>query len=51
MESLGALGYSLEAAVADIVDNSISADAATVRITFDWNDGAPFAWILDDGPS
>ncbi|MCB1503610.1 MAG: ATP-binding protein [Anaerolineales bacterium] len=49
MESLGALGYSLEAAVADIVDNSISADAATVRITFDWNDGAPFAWILDDG--
>lgn len=49
MESLGSLGYSLEAAVADIVDNSISADAATVRISFDWNDGAPFAWILDDG--
>lgn len=49
MESLGALGYSLEAAVADIVDNSISADATTVRISFDWNDGAPFAWILDDG--
>ncbi len=49
MESLSALGYSLEAAVADIVDNSISADATTVRIGFDWNDGAPFAWILDDG--
>lgn len=49
MESLGALGYSLEAAVADIVDNSISADATTVRISFDWNEGAPFVWILDDG--
>lgn len=49
MESLGALGYSLEAAVADIVDNSISADATAVRISFDWNDGAPFVWILDNG--
>lgn len=49
MESLSALGYSLEAAVADIVDNSISAEATTVQISFDWNDGEPFAWILDDG--
>ncbi|MGA7178153.1 MAG: ATP-binding protein [Thiobacillaceae bacterium] len=49
MESLSALGYSLEAAVADLVDNSISAGATGIKISFDWNDGMPFAWILDDG--
>lgn len=49
VESLRALGYSLEAAVADLVDNSISAEASVIDIFFDWNDGDPYAWILDDG--
>lgn len=49
VESLCALGYSLEAAVADLVDNSIAADASVIEVCFDWNDGDPFGRILDDG--
>lgn len=49
VESLRALGYSLEAAVADLIDNSISASASSVNVMFDWNGGEPFAWIMDDG--
>ena len=49
MESLRALGYSLDAAIADLVDNSIAAGASVVEVAFDWNDGDPFATILDDG--
>jgi hypothetical protein len=49
VESLGAMGYSLEAAVADLIDNSIAAGASTIDISFVWNDGHPYAVILDDG--
>lgn len=49
VESLGALGYSLEAAVADLIDNSIAAGASLVEVSFEWNGGEPFARILDDG--
>ena len=34
MESTRAIGYSLEAAIADIVDNSITAMASIVKINF-----------------
>ena len=34
MESTRAMGYSLEAAVADIIDNSIAAGASEVSIRF-----------------
>ncbi|MGY4305168.1 hypothetical protein ACVIJ6_002411 [Bradyrhizobium sp. USDA 4369] len=47
--SLRGVGYSLETAIADILDNSIAADAKTIEIQCDWNDGEPVAWILDDG--
>lgn len=48
IESMRAVGYSVEAAIADIIDNSISAEARTVQIKYD---GAisPFVAILDDG--
>lgn len=49
VESLRELGYSLEAAIADLVDNSIAAGATTIDVEFDWNEGDPYAWILDDG--
>jgi hypothetical protein len=49
VESLGNLGYSLEAAVADLIDNSIAAGASLVEVYFQWNGGEPFAQILDDG--
>ena len=48
IESTRAIGYSLAAAVADIVDNSISAAASRVNISF-FPIGEPFISILDDG--
>lgn len=48
IESTRAIGYSLEAAVADIIDNSIAAGARNVDLFFFPIDGAYIA-ILDDG--
>ncbi len=48
IESTRAIGYSLEAAIADIIDNSISAGARNVDIFFFPIDGAYIA-ILDNG--
>lgn len=48
IESTRAIGYSLEAAIADIVDNSIAAGAKNVDIYFFPVDVAYVA-ILDDG--
>ena len=48
IESTRAIGYSLEAAVADIIDNSIAANATNVDIYFFPVDGA-FIAILDNG--
>lgn len=36
LESLRSVGYSEEAAIADIIDNSISAFASEIYLTFDW---------------
>lgn len=49
MESTRAMGYSLEAAVADIVDNSIAAKADTVKIQFSPYTAIPYVSILDNG--
>ena len=50
VESLRAHGYTLNTAVADIVDNSIAAHARTVRIEARWPEGeTPFVSIADDG--
>ena len=48
IESPRAIGYSLEAAVADIIDNSIAANEKNVDIYFFPVDGAYIA-ILDNG--
>lgn len=48
IESTRAIGYSLEAAVADIIDNSIAAGANKVGIYFFPIDGA-YIGILDNG--
>lgn len=48
IESTRAIGYSLEAAVADIIDNSIAANASKVDIFFFPINGAYIA-ILDNG--
>lgn len=49
IESLRSFGYSLETAIADLVDNSITAGAKTIEIEFNW--AGPESWItiLDDG--
>jgi hypothetical protein len=49
IESLRGLGYSPETALADLIDNSITAGARNVEIDIQWNDGSPSAAILDDG--
>ena len=49
IEALRGLGYSTGTALADIVDNSISARAGSVSIHFAWNGDASHVAILDDG--
>lgn len=49
MSSMRAVGYSLETAVADIVDNSISAAASEIDILFDSGGDQPYVAILDNG--
>lgn len=49
IETFRAIGYSLETAVADIVDNSITANAKHVTINRVWNSGKPIITIKDDG--
>src|SRR5450755_3523618 len=49
VESLRGLGYSPETAIADLIDNSIAAEAATIELEIDWNDGHPQAALFDNG--
>lgn len=49
VETFRAIGYSLETAVADIIDNSISADARNIWINRIWRGGRSFITIKDDG--
>jgi Histidine kinase-, DNA gyrase B-, and HSP90-like ATPase len=49
LESLRGLGYSTGAALADIIDNSISAGASEVCIDFQWDGGNSRVLILDNG--
>ena len=49
LNGIRAIGYSFSTAVADIIDNSISAKASTVNIYFDPLASVPFFCILDNG--
>jgi DNA mismatch repair ATPase MutL len=44
-----AVGYSLETAIADIVDNSIAAGATSIAINFSMDVATPYLTILDNG--
>lgn len=48
MASIRHIGYSFETAIADLLDNSIAADATIINIDF-WNQPAPYLYILDNG--
>ncbi len=49
IETFRAIGYSIETAIADIVDNSISAGAKNVWIDYVWKGSGTTLSILDDG--
>lgn len=49
MNSMRAMGYSFESAIADIIDNSISAGAYNVRIFFPYEPSDCYIAICDDG--
>lgn len=49
LEALRAFGYSLPTAVADLIDNSIAANANNVWVDFNWDGPASFIAIKDDG--
>ncbi len=49
IQSLRAFGYDLSTAIADIVDNSISAGAKNIDINFFWDGEDSYIGIQDDG--
>jgi hypothetical protein len=49
IESMRAFGYSLPTAIADLVDNSISAGASTVDIDFRWAGARSTIAVVDNG--
>ncbi len=49
IETFRAIGYSIETAVADIIDNSISAGSKNIWIDYIWKGPDTIIGILDDG--
>ena len=49
MLSMRAMGYSFESAVADIIDNSISAEARKIHLRFSVDPTDIYVAICDDG--
>lgn len=49
LRGLRAIGYSFSTAVADIIDNSITAQAKNIKIFSDPLDDEPYFLIIDDG--
>ncbi|GJQ60983.1 MAG: ATPase [Melioribacteraceae bacterium] len=49
IESMRDIGYSLETAISDIIDNSITARAKNISIRFDSNASDSWIAIVDDG--
>lgn len=49
LESLRSIGYNIETALADLVDNSITAEAERISVRYLWNNGKPWIAVCDDG--
>ena len=49
IETLGALGYTTESAVADLIDNSIAAGATRVDVIFNWDGADSWCAVADNG--
>lgn len=49
IETFRAIGYNIETAVADIIDNSISANAKNIWVNFEWLGSKTWLSVKDDG--
>lgn len=49
IEATRSIGYSLETSIADLLDNSVTAGAKNIWITFESDINSPYVSILDDG--
>ena len=49
MGSMRSIGYTFESAIADIIDNSISAHAKNIQLSFPTEASNSFVSIMDDG--
>ncbi len=49
LEALRGLGYSTAAALADVIDNGVSAGASQIYVRFDWDGSSSRISVLDDG--
>jgi hypothetical protein len=49
IDSFKSLGYTVEAAVADLIDNSITAQARQVNVEFSWEGRSSWIAVVDDG--
>lgn len=49
IKSMRCIGYTLDTALADIIDNSITARASHISVLYHWNRGMPWIAIVDDG--
>ncbi|MBA3010982.1 MAG: ATP-binding protein [Desulfobacula sp.] len=49
VQSLRDIGYSMESAIADVIDNSITAEAKNINVNFAWNKENPWIAVIDDG--
>ena len=49
LESNRNLGYSIEEAISDLIDNSLSAGATLISYEIHWNDGSPYFLLKDNG--
>ena len=49
IETLGALGYSTESAIADLIDNSIYARATQIDVVLHWNGADSWCAVADNG--
>lgn len=49
LSSLRDIGYNVETAIEDLIDNSITAKSSRIEIQMIWNSGKPWMGILDDG--
>jgi hypothetical protein len=49
IEAMRDIGYSFDSAVADIIDNSIAAEAQNIDLRYGWVADLPWIAIIDDG--